>query len=113
MDLVLTPRFFAVHRMLEPKFMVFGFYCLTGFNRLSYDHIENLIKTYPFSGNTDSGGNRIITTAVLKVVSVVIDGYIAIPFHNNGNTYVKILNFSTMQPVTSTSVTGTVYCLNT
>ena len=45
MDLVLTPRFLAVHRMLEPKFNGFGFYCLTGFKVLSNDHIAKF-QTY-------------------------------------------------------------------
>lgn len=68
--------------------------------------ISDLFVTAPISGNTDSGGNKIVSTSTLKVVAAIIDGYIAIPFYNNGSTYVKVLNWGTLEPVTSTEVTG-------
>lgn len=55
-------------------------------------------------GNTDSGGNRLVQTGYINIISVYFAGYICYPFYLNGNTYIKVLNFSTLEPVPNISV---------
>lgn len=68
--------------------------------------INSKIKSGTVTGSTDSAGNRIINPSPLKVINVVCEGYMCIPFvYSNNSTYVKVLDVSTLQPLTSTSVT--------
>ena len=57
-------------------------------------------------GNTDSGGNLLFQTKMVNIISVYFPGYICYPFYYNGNTYVKFLNWSTLESAPRISVDG-------
>lgn len=57
-------------------------------------------------GTTDSGGNKLVQTGKVNIISAYYEGHIFIPFHYNGNTYVKVLSFSTLQPEPNISIDG-------
>ena len=66
----------------------------------------NKFKSGSKTGTTDSGGNLVIIGKEIFIISAHCAGRICLPFyHTNGSTYIKVVDFSTLSPVGSTSVT--------
>ena len=65
------------------------------------------IKTATETGSTDTGGNRLIAINYIDIINADCVGYMCIPFHLNGRTYIKVLNYADLTPVASTSLTFT------
>lgn len=72
----------------------------------------NMVKNTSFSGTISSAGLVAlgVNGANKVIVGIDVAGSIALPYKDTYNYwYAKIINVSTMQPVTSGDISGTVY----
>lgn len=69
--------------------------------------IKRLTKKETFTSTTGATGNIAVGHADSTILASYTNGYITLPFMSGDQWFIKVLSYSTLQPVANTEVTYT------